>query len=264
MIKINLLPAHILEGRRVKLVIAAMVVFVLAVTALLSAYVWAPAPGSLTSKLKDRQETRAEVTAKADAVRALDQQIAQVKAEYAAKSSWVNWVEEADRRPAQWIRFYRTLTDYIPSEVVLSSLPVPSGANMQLSGYTSDLRAATRWYLNMLRCKMLDPASPLPVQFNTQTVGWPGELQPGANPRMGTAVSMQVALNPQYLDFWTLTPSAPAGVGGPTARGGGGRGARMGGGGGRGGGGGGRGGGGGGRGGRGGGGGGPGGRGMGG
>lgn len=235
MIKINLLPAHILEGRRVKLMIAAMVVFVLAVTALMSAYVWAPGPFSLTSKKKERQQTLREVTAKADEVRALETKIGEVKASYAAKSGWVQWVEEADKRPEQWIRFYRTLNDYIPSEVVLSSLPNPSGNSIQLSGYTRDIRAATRWYLNMLRCKMVDPASPLPVQFSTQTVGWPGELQPGSNPLMGTAVSMQVALNPQYLDFWTMPVAPPSGAGGTSVRGGGG-GGRMGGGGGRGGG----------------------------
>ena len=231
MIKINLLPAHILEGRKVKLVMAAMVLFVLAVTAALMAYVWAPAPFSLSAQRKEAQKTLADTKAAADQVRSLQTEADQVKASYTSKIGWVAWVEGADQRPEQWSRFYRYLIDYIPSEVVISALPAPSGTTLQLSGSTSDLRAATRWWLNMMRCHMVDTAQQQPVTFATPTQGWPGTLLPGpggGNPRMATQVSLQVALNPMYLTFWNMPVAMPAGAGGGGAVGGGG-GGRMGG-----------------------------------
>jgi len=215
MIKINLLPAHILEGRKVKLVIAAMVLFVLAVTAALMAYVWAPAPFSLSAQRKEAQKTLADTKAAADQVKSLQTEADQVKASYTSKIGWVAWVEGADQRPEQWSRFYRYLIDYIPSEVVISALPAPSGTTLQLSGSTSDLRAATRWWLNMMRCHMVDTAQQQPVTFATPTQGWPGTLLPGpggGNPRMATQVSLQVALNPMYLTFWNTPVAMPAGA----------------------------------------------------
>ena len=65
MIKINLLPAYILEARRVKVVIALMALLVIAVAGALAAYVWAPAPFSLTSQHKAAQDELQQVTAQA-------------------------------------------------------------------------------------------------------------------------------------------------------------------------------------------------------
>jgi Tfp pilus assembly protein PilN len=224
MIKINLLPSYILEARRVKAVIALMAIVVLGVAALLGFYVWAPAPWSLSSQEKTAKESYNEWLAKANEVNRLQSQTNQIKASYSDKQTWVQWVNEADKLPGMWVRYYQLLGKYIPSDVVVNGLPVPSGGNLQLSGTTSDQKAAARWYLNMLRCEMAVDNS---VSFRTATVGWPGELPVGQNPKMSTQVSISMAIKPDYLTM--LNPvSVPgsAGVGG----GGGGRGGGMGGG----------------------------------
>jgi Tfp pilus assembly protein PilN len=217
MIKINLLPSYILEARRVKAVIALMAIVVLGVAGLLAAYVWAPAPWSLSSRDKAAKDEYKRVSAEANAVRQLQSQTNQIRGSYSEKQTWVQWVNEADKLPAMWVRYYQLLGKYIPSDVVVNGLPVPNGGNLQLSGTTSDQKAAARWYLNMLRCEMAVDNS---VSFNTATVGWPGELAVGENPKMSTQVSISMAIKPDYLTM--LNPvSTPAGVGGGGGRGGG-------------------------------------------
>jgi Tfp pilus assembly protein PilN len=225
MIKINLLPSYILEARRVKAVIALMALVVLGVAGLLAAYVWAPAPWSLSSQDKTAKDEYNRVSAEANAVQQLQNDTNQIKGRYGEKQTWVQWVNDADKLPAKWARYWQLLNKYIPSDVVVNGLPVPSGGGLQLSGTTSDQKAAARWYLNMLRCEMVDGES---VSFNTATVGWPGELPVGENPKMSTQVSISMAIKQGYLDMLTL-PAAPAGVGGGGRMGGGG-GGRMGGG----------------------------------
>jgi len=217
MIKINLLPGHILESRRVKALLRVLVFVLLLEVLALAAYVWAPAPFSVTSRQNQAQNRLAEATARADEVLALEEEVAQVRARYSERASWVQWVDEADRLPDKWVRYLTLLNQYIPEDVVINGLPLPSGNVLNLSGQTGDLAAAARWYLNMLRCEMVVD-SPDAVSFSTATVGWPGAMPTGSIARMQQAVSMRVLLKPEYLDMLTA-PAVPAGSGlGTTSR----------------------------------------------
>lgn len=211
MIKINLLPDHILESRRVKALLRVLVFVLLLEAGALAAYVWAPAPFSVASRHKQAQNRFDEATVRADEVRALEEEVAQVRARYSERASWVEWVDEADRLPDKWVRYFTLLNEYLPEDVVISGLPLPSGNVLNLTGQTSDLAAAARWYLNMLRCEMV-VNSPDAVSFSTATVGWPGTMPTGAIAKMQQAVTMRVLLKPEYLDM-LIAPAAPAGTG---------------------------------------------------
>jgi len=205
MIKIQLLPPYILERRRVK-ALAILIVSVLVVEALLfTALLWAPVPGSYASKRRAAEERRDKAFEEQAAVEELEAQVAQVKATYGAKQTWVAWVDEADRRPAQWVGYVKMLNSYFPSDVVVHGLNLPSGNTLNLTGSTSDMMSAARFYLNMLRCEMVAPDINA-VQFN------PGAVAAGAvNPRMAMPVSISVSLKPEYLDMMMPVPM-PAGV----------------------------------------------------
>ena len=229
MIKIQLLPPYILERRRVK-ALAILIAFVLIVeTLLFAALLWAPVPGSYASKARAAVERRDKAFAEQAAVEELQARVAALEASYGAKQTWVTWVDDADRRPAQWVGYFKLLNKYFPGDVVVHGLNLPSGNTLNLTGSTSDMMAAARWYLNMLRCEMVTPDINA-VQFN------PGTVAAGAaNPRMAMPVSVSVSLKPEYLDMMMPVPT-PSGVtaggrvsggrmgGGGGMRGGGGRG----------------------------------------
>ncbi len=213
MIKINLLPSHILESRRVKSLLRLIVVVLVVITGLLLAYVFGPAPFCLA-----RQERAAEqrlnksiaAASEVDAIKAEADAIAKASQDVAA---WVGWVERADRRPKEWVAWIKLLNKYIPADVVLSSIPQPA-STITLTGYTSDFKAACRWYLNMLRCEMLD-GPPDSVRFSTPTTGWPETPIVGDNPRMKQVVTITLPISQRYLPMLQpIAPPASAGIGG--------------------------------------------------
>jgi len=181
----------------------------------LSSYVWAPLPFSLKSQQKAATDNLNHWVAELDKVVQVESQVAEVQGRFQEKGQWVGWVDEADKIPELWRRYFNLVIKYIPDDVVISGLPLPSGNVLSLSGQTSDLRAATRWYLNMLRCEMVQP-DPSAVTFSTPTVGWPGEMPQGANPKMQQQVNITIALNPDYnpMNVAAAAPPAAAGIGG--------------------------------------------------
>ncbi len=215
MIKIQLLPPYIVERRRVKALVA-LLVFVLIIEVLgLMAYLWAPAPFSLSSQRRAAEERRNKALQAEQEVVALEAERDAIRARYEAKAGWVRWVDDADAKPAQWVAYFTKLVDYFPADVVVNGLSLPSGNTLNLSGSTSDLMAAARWYLNMLRCDVVNTElREQAVQFN------PGAVAAGsANPRMQMPVSISVALRPEFLDV--MMPIArPAAIGGASRRGG--------------------------------------------
>ena len=206
MIKIQLLPPYILERRRVK-ALAILIVFVLIVEAVLfGALLWAPVPGSYASKSKDAVQRRDKAWAAQAEVEELQEQVAALEASYGAKQTWVTWVDDADARPELWVGYFKLLNKYFPADVVVHGLNLPSGNTLNLTGSTSGMMAAARWYLNMLRCEMVTPDMNA-VQFN------PGIVAAGAaNPKMAMPVSISVSLKPEYLDMMMPVPR-PTGVG---------------------------------------------------
>ncbi len=225
MIKINLLPEYIVERRRVKVWIAGLAVLLILEVLILAAYVWGPLPFSLNQRLAKAEKRESDAIAAALEVEAIETETAQVRSRFAAKNSWVRWVNEADKLPAEWVDYLNSINDTIPADVVIHGLQLPSGGVLNLSGSTSDMMAALRWYLNMLRCDIVQPGLQS-VQFNpgAQAVTTGGITDP-----MAMSVSMTVALKPQAYSVVGRVPAPPAGIaGGATARGRGG-GGRMGG-----------------------------------
>jgi hypothetical protein len=194
-----------------------LLAFVLIVEVLLfMAYLWAPAPFSLSVQRQREEKRRDEAFQAEQEVIDLEGELASIQARYRAKQGWVSWVDDADSRPAKWVNYFKTLNDYFPADVVVNGLNLPSGNTLSLSGSTSDLMAAARWYLNMLRCEMVNTGIGRDaVQFS------PGNMASGAvNPRMQMPVSISVALKPEDLDMITMPVAAPAGIGGAAGRGG--------------------------------------------
>lgn len=221
MIKINLLPRQILEGRRVKALLRLLALVVVIEAVLLAAYVWAPMPFSLRTKHKAASDRADAAYTQATAVDDIKAQAEAVRARYAEMDGWVSWVDDADKVPEMWVRYLNLITKYIPADVVISGLPLPSGNVLTLQGQTSDLKAAARWYLNMLRCEMIQPGADS-VRFTTSTTGWPSQPSAGANPRMQQQVSITIALNPEYVPLGRVpSPPASANVGGAPGAGGG-------------------------------------------
>jgi Tfp pilus assembly protein PilN len=218
MIKVNLLPAHILERRRVKTLAVGLLLLLALEVLLLAAYVWAPAPFSIGTQLQRAQDRRATAEAAEAEVYDLEAEVQQVKARYASLGRWVSWVDEADALPEKWIKYFTTLNKYIPANVVINGLSPPSGGALTLSGSTRDMMAAVRWYMNMLRCEMVDPSLGS-VQFSPGTAQYTDEPGATAGP-MAMPVSIRVVLKPEYLDIFTMPVAPPADVaGGRTARG---------------------------------------------
>jgi len=221
MIKINLLPPHIIERRRVKAVAILLGVVLVIVVFLLAAVTWGPLPGiSYAERMKAAEARRNAAQAAEKEVTDLQAETSAVEASYAAKGAIVTWVDNADRRPAEWVTYFNMVNQYIPADVVINGLPLPNGTNLNLTGSTSDLMAAARWYLNMLRCEMVDTSVGLnAVQFN------PGNMSAG-NPKMAMPVSMSLVLKAEWTDMMLPVPT-PTSMG-AAVRGRGGGGARMG------------------------------------
>jgi Tfp pilus assembly protein PilN len=221
MIKINLLPGYIIERRRVKALVVVLAFVLLVEVAALAAYLWAPAPFSLAGQYRRAEADRKKWEQEEYVVQQLEEEVAATAARFADKNLWVQWVKDADRLPEVWVRYFETLNKYVPADVVLNGLPLPSGNSLNLSGQTSNLMAAARWYLNMLRCELVLP-DPGSVTFSPGSAVYPGEVV-GANPKMQQSVGIRVALRPEALDMITLVPAPPAGVAGGRPVGGRGR-----------------------------------------
>ena len=227
MIKINLLPGYIVERRRVKALAALLIFFLVVELLAFAAYVWAPMPFSLTRQWQRAEERRQKAAADALEVQQIEQEIEEINRRFSGLERFVVFVEEADALPGKWIEYFKRFRKYIPADVVLNGLPLPSGNSLNLSGSTSGLMAAARWYLNMLRCEMVQ-RDPNAVSFSTDTSrALGGRAATAGNPKMQQSVSISVVLRPEYLDIINLVPAPPSGVSGGAVRRGG---ARMGGG----------------------------------
>jgi uncharacterized membrane protein YgcG len=216
MLKINLLPSHILETRRVKAWVRILIVVLVVELLLAFGYIWGPAPLCLRPKQSAADARWNKANADSQEVQKIQADVTATQGRYANKNMLVTFVSEADRIPAKWQRWVNLWRKYIPSDVVLSALPPPN-STMTFVGYTSDWRAAARWYLNMLRCEMLNYTGPESISFSVPTVGWPGELPTGANPKMQTQCSISMAIRPEFLDMLAL-PAPPASLGGGAVR----------------------------------------------
>ncbi|MCJ7822672.1 MAG: hypothetical protein MUQ26_06290, partial [Armatimonadetes bacterium] len=224
MIKLNLLPKYILERRRVKAWALGMAALLIIELVVLAAYVWGPMPFSLRQKAaKAEAEAAAQLKAAVE-VEALDAEILAVNGRFAAKNSWVTWKESADEVPERWVGYLTAVNELIPADVVIHGLQIPSAGVLNLSASTSDMMAAVRWYLNVLRSDLVQPGMQS-VQFNPGQVSQ-APVEGVTNP-MQMPVGMTIALRPEFYQDVLAPPARPSDLEGGGAMGGGG-GGRMG------------------------------------
>ena len=224
MIKLNLLPKYIIERRRVKAWALGMAALLIIELVVLAAYVWGPMPFSLKHKMADAEAEAVKQQAEAAKVTALDEEIALIKGRFAAKEAWVTWKESADEVPERWVKYLTAVNELIPADVVIHGLQVPSAGVLNLSASTSDMRAAVRWYLNVLRSRLVQPGLQS-VQFNPGQVA--AASMAGVTDPMQMPVGMTIALRPEFYQDVLAPPARPSDLDGGGAMGGGG-GGRMG------------------------------------
>ena len=192
MIKINLLPAHILERQRIRSVIVLVLVFVIIEAAILG-LVMVDMKRQLNDQMLDlaRWESRAKQVA---SVRE-----ATANADRAAQSygRWRVWLNQIDTYHNAWADTLGEIARWIYAKVQVSSIqPSPNG--VQIAGKTDSLESFRRAYLNILRSPMY---SNVTFSISGVTGGWPRAESPA--PGTGAA-----------------GPAAPAGRGRSGGRGG--------------------------------------------
>jgi len=206
MIKINLLPPHILERRRVKIVAVLMALLLLATAAIMILIVF-----SLRSQVTSSKEALTKATAEATEVTSIKENADALRGSFQGKSLWVGFVDSADRYPQAWVKWFQRINRWIPDELVINSLPPPNNNILTLQGSTSDYRAANRLWHNLMRCDLLAPSAGPNVTVNPLMPGPSG----GANPRMAYPVTVTMNINGAYTQFMTFgRPQAPPSMGG--------------------------------------------------
>jgi hypothetical protein len=173
MIKINLLPAHILERQRIRSVILLVLVFVIIEAAILG-LVMVDMKRQLNDQMLDlaRWESRAKQVASV--------QGATVNADQAAQSygRWRVWLNQIDTYHNAWADTLAEIARWIYAKVQVSSIqPSPNG--VQIAGKTDSLESFRRAYLNILRSPMY---SNVTFSISGVTGGWPRAESRAAGP----------------------------------------------------------------------------------
>src|SRR3990170_4974095 len=99
MLKINLLPTHILERRRVRGALRILVLLVLELIAL-AAFVFLHLNQQVAKARDDYKVAKAD----ADAVRDMEAQVEQVTAEAGPYQARVQWYRDSQKLPDRWAR----------------------------------------------------------------------------------------------------------------------------------------------------------------
>jgi len=161
MIKINLLPSYVAEGRKARRLLR-LVIVVLLVEIALCGYYFTSLNNTITTMTADL----AAATEKADEVRALEQQVVATKAATDPVQGKLDWYNTIYAGPKALAKDLVRINDYIYAKLTVKSLSL-YGNNVTLQtvtkGSEQDLNNLSTAYLNLLRSPHIDPDS---VQFN--------------------------------------------------------------------------------------------------
>jgi len=161
MIKINLLPSHVAEGRKARRLLR-LVILVLLVEAALCGWYFT----TLNSTITTKTEELATAKQQADTVRALQQQVDAAVALAGPVKANLAWRNSIYAGPKALAKDLVKINDYIYAKLTVKSLTF-YGNNVDLQTVTkgsgNDLNNLSTAYLNLLRSPHIDPAS---VQFN--------------------------------------------------------------------------------------------------
>ena len=235
MIKINLLPAYVLEKSLVRRTVILVAIIVLAqVAALAFAYL------QIGSAQKEADARLKLWTDKANEVATIVSQASGEKSAAVPYQSWVTFVDEIHKNNAKWAWLYEEIAKWVDNRVVLRTISL-SGQTVTLQGATDSIESAKRWYLNSLMSYLYSD-----VKLQVQVPGWtaaPGGGGQTMGPARGAAgptyagvtgpidmtppsertpVSLACTVKPQFLFVPPAPPGGGGGPGGPPAAGGGG------------------------------------------
>lgn len=175
MIKINLLPAHILERQRIRGVAVLVVVVILVEAAVLGMVMM-----RYKQQLADRQTELQYWKGRAAAVGQLDAQIRTTQGQIMFYGRWVNWNSQIDQYHESWAEILGEIAKWIYAKMQVDSLS-PSPGQVQIQGRTTSLEAFRKAYLNIIRSPLYRPAG---VTFSIGGVGG-GYNQGLAGARLG-------------------------------------------------------------------------------
>jgi hypothetical protein len=250
MIKINLLPPHVVERRKVRgLAILLVALLLFEIGGLFFYY------STLVRARNEKQKILQDTTVAADRVTGYQ---AAAAAELAAAGQVlvnVGWYDGIYRNNAKIADSLSKVNEYIYAKMTINSL-VLSGAQVTLQGATKDLDHIASAYLNLLRCPYITPARgvtftpSLGGQPNTRVgptglrpgisgpvrpgLAGPGRMQGmpnsssltpqttvapiGGNPNEAVKVTFRITLKPEFALAGGARQSGrpgPAGGGGP-------------------------------------------------
>jgi uncharacterized membrane protein YgcG len=161
MIKINLLPSHVAEGRKARRLLR-LVILVILVEAALCGWYFTTLNNAITTKTAELATAKQQ----ADTVRALQQQVVVTKAATDPVKAKLDWYNSIYAGPKALAKDLVRINDYIYAKLTVKSLSL-YGNNVVLQtvtkGSEQDLNNLSIAYLNLLRSPHIDPAS---VQFN--------------------------------------------------------------------------------------------------
>ena len=234
MIKINLLPAYVLERHLVRRTGMLMGIVVIAQLAALGfAFIQLQAAqGEADARLK-------HWTAKAQEVSTVQSQANSEKSAAGPFQAWVDFVSNVNTNNAKWAWLYGEIAKWVDNKVVLQGIGL-SGQTVTLRGATDTLESAKRWYLNSWMCYLYSDvklqvqvptwqeptttapaaggARPATLQFALGQRGAAG-AQPSAEgvsqmtpPSERTPVTLTCTVKPQFLIIPPAPPTAPGQV----------------------------------------------------
>jgi|GEM_PF-5126243 len=179
MIKINLLPPHVVEKRKVRSLAVLLLALLLVELGGFSFYY-----ATLKRTEADRKAKYAEVNARATEVEGLQ---AEAQAELAAAKpllSKVGWYENIYQKNSKIADTLEKINEYIYAKMTVRSLTL-NGGQVNIQASTRDLDHVASAYLNLLRSPYINP--PRGVSFSPAIQV--ASARPGARPGPMTSTS---------------------------------------------------------------------------
>jgi hypothetical protein len=208
-IKINLLPAYVLERHLVRRTAMLMGVVILAqVSALGFALV------QLGGAQQEADVRLKHWTAKANEVSTVQNQANQERSAAGPFQAWVDFVNNVHTNNAKWAWLYEEIAKWVDNKVVLRTMNA-SGQTVTLTGATDSLESAKRWYLNSFMCYLYAD-----VKLQVQVPGWtaPPEGQLTAAAGVPGAAGLRFALGSAGAGRPQIGPTAAAQLTSPSER----------------------------------------------
>ncbi|NIM05644.1 MAG: hypothetical protein GTO55_05500, partial [Armatimonadetes bacterium] len=157
MIKINLLPARVIEVRRVRNLAKLLILVVLVEVIVLSAGVYSLAKQEQAWETKyDRAHERAEE------VRTLEGQVAAAQRAASPLKAKVDWYESIYKHHEKIGEALEKINEYIFAKLTVRQLKL-SGSTVRLNAATKDIDHVAKAYFNLLRSSNVVPGT---VQMN--------------------------------------------------------------------------------------------------